>query len=303
MGIRGLESLLEGFYTSEHSSKIFTQTKLKDLRLVIDGNQFAYILSNIYQSGLYGGNYDYFYENVKKLLGKLKSSIEIVIFDGGRENINKSMKRLENKVAYNANISTSPGRPVLSDVEYLQNLRECPALFNKMILFKVLNELNINYAMAESLADHVIAAYASGKNPSKQKFTVMSKASFFNVYNLDGGYLCSAYVMKKFEKVDCLNEDTEFGVFHLKKLLKHVGFESQLTWIYFCILMGNRDDADLSRNINYFKEHKISTKESFDNLLEHMKDQEKKLIDTNFKQIRNTYRAKVIHFLVYQCVY
>ena len=179
MGIRGLETMLESFYKSEHSSKIFAQKKLKDLRLVIDGNQLAYLLSNMYKCGHYGGHYDYFYEKIKKLLGKLKNSIEIIIFDGGKENLSKSMRRLERKIEGCANLGdafTTNAAPECPG-EHVLTLQESPSLFNKMILYKVLNELGIRHAMTESLADHAIALYANGDNESKKKFTVLSKVS------------------------------------------------------------------------------------------------------------------------------
>jgi hypothetical protein len=180
MGIRGLETMLESFYKSEHSSKIFTQKKLKDLHLIIDGNQLAYLLSNMYKCGHYGGHYDYFYEKIKKLLSKLKNSIEIIIFDGGKENMSKSMRRLERKIEGCANLgnaltSTAPECPS----EHVLTLQEYPSLFNKMILYKVLNELGIRHAMTESLADHPIALYANGDNDTKKKFTVLSKVMCF----------------------------------------------------------------------------------------------------------------------------
>ena len=300
MGIRGLESFLDYYYEDKNAG-IFVKTKLKDLKLVIDGNQFAYLLSNTFKCGHYAGHYDFFYEKTKTLLAKLKNSIEIIIFDGGKENAKKSIRRLENKVAWNANVRLEGGgersfRERDSDLEHMSNLEMYPALFNKMILFKVLNELGIKYVMLDGLADHVIAVYANGLNPPSNQtpLTVMSKASFFNVYNLRGGYLCSKYVMSMFQDVDSVSENTEFGVFYLRNLLKHFGFESQLTWIYFCVLMGNSDDSDLSRNFGYFKEHNIDTRQNnFVRLGGHLRGEEKKLLQTGFKQIRATYKAKV----------
>ena len=298
MGIRGLETFLD-YYYNDKQSDIFRSTKLKDLRLVIDGNQFAYLLSSAYKCGHYGGHYDYFYDRIKKLLSKLKNSIQMIIFDGGKENIKKSIRRLENKVIWNANVRVETNDRSFhacdNDVEHLQNLEQYPALFNKMILFKVLNELDINYTMCDGLADHIISVYSNGCNPvTDKRFTVMSKASFFNIYNLEGGYLCSKYVTSMFQDVDSLNDNTEFGVFYLKNLLKHFGFQSQLTWIYFCILMGNSDDADLARNFAYFKEHNIDTRQgNYIRLAGHLRAEEKNLLQTDFKQIRATYKAKV----------
>ena len=107
--------------------------------------------------------------------------------------------------------------------------------------------------------------------------------------------MCSSYVLKQFENIDAINENTEFGVFYLRKLLAFAGFTSQLTWIYCCILMGNRDDADLAKNISYFRQHKIETRHDFTNanLLRHLKKDESNMLANNFEEIRSYYKSKV----------
>jgi hypothetical protein len=295
MGIRGLETFLDSFYNNDENNFIFELKKLKELKLVIDGNQFSHVLSSMFKLGSYGGNYDIYYEKVKALLSKLKDSIEMVVFDGAKENLEKAEWRLKQKVFRNANISTenSEKSEIEKKIEHFNNLISCPSLFNRMVLYKVLNDLNISYIMCEGLADHVIAVYANGFNKKEQTFTVMSKASFFNVYHLKGGYLSTKYVMEKFKDIENLNQDTEFSVFYLDKLLKHFCLENKQTWEYFCILLGNKDDEELPRNISYFKAYNIDTRHgNFLQLLSHLKIEEGYLQKTYYQQIRSTYKSK-----------
>jgi hypothetical protein len=107
--------------------------------------------------------------------------------------------------------------------------------------------------------------------------------------------LCSSYAFEQLANVDSLNENTEFSVFYLSKLLHFAGFTSQLTWIYFCVLMGNRDDADLSKNITYFRQHRIETRHDFTykNVISHLRKEEKTMLANNFEEIRSTYKSMV----------
>lgn len=293
MGIRGLETFVDRIYHSENRNQVFDELKLSELKLVIDGNQFAYVLSTLYQQGLFGGNYDEFYQRVKGLLLRLKNSIEIIIFDGAKESIEKSKHRLEQKIARVANVKLEDS-PALDQKDHIELLKEFPSLFNRSILYKILQELRINYSMCEGMADHVIALYANGHNSKQEKFTVMSKASFFNVYNLEKGYLSTKYAFSIFENIQNLDPDTTlYPVFKLSKIMKFFRLEKQITWIYFCILCGNNDDEELKRNITYLKEFNIDTRGgNLTHLIAHCKLEEEHLLDTNFRQIRVTYQYK-----------
>ncbi|CAF1031044.1 unnamed protein product [Brachionus calyciflorus] len=291
MGIRGLETFIDRYYNSEDRLKIFDELALSEIKLVIDGNQFAYVVSSLFKQGHYGGNYDQFYENLKNLLIQLKPSIECIIFDGAKESIEKCKNRLEQRITRMANLN-SEECPSLSKEDHFKMLKDQPSLFNRKILYNLLNELGINYKMCEGLADHVIALYANGHNEKKEKFTVMSKASFFNVYNLENGYLSTKYVVNIFQNPISISSE-KFHIFRLKKLMDFFRLESHKTWIYFCILLGNNDDVELRRNSNYFKEFHIDTRGgNLEHLIAHCKLEEERLIKTNYTQIRNTYVFK-----------
>ncbi|RNA40595.1 asteroid 1 -like protein [Brachionus plicatilis] len=291
MGIRGLETFIDRIYTSQDREKVFDLLPLSELKLVIDGNQFVYALTSLGKHGHYGGNYDQFYATTKQLLTKLKPSIELVIFDGAKESIGKCRHRLEQRVSRVANLSQDD-KPKLSPQDHFMVLREQPSLLNRQILYNLLIELDISYRMCQGAADHVIALYANGHNPAKQTFTVMSKASFFNVYNLQKGYLSSKYAFKIFENLHQMDM-AKFPVFRLQKLVHLFRLESHRTWIYFCIMLGNNDDPELKRNTLYFKEYKINTSGGcMDHLIAHLKLEEKILLETNFGRVRSSYVFK-----------
>jgi hypothetical protein len=264
MGIRGLESFLDAIYRSEYREQVFTMRPLSELKLAIDGNLFMHFVSSLCQVGAYGGNYDQFYAMLKLILLKMRPSIAIVIFDGAKESIEKSKHRLEQKVARVANIELQSDfyKPIspppkhgnttesanLSREEpeserqarHFNELLEYPALFNRTIFYELLNELGIKYAMSEHLADHAIALYACGFNDLNENYTVLSKASFFNIYNLQAGYLSTKYLHAELANIEQFDpEKTLLPVFYLKNLLRFFCFESQRTWIYFCVLLGS----------------------------------------------------------------
>lgn len=291
MGIRGLETFVDRVFNSEDKNQVFTDFYLSDLKLVIDGNQFVYTLTSIAKHGHYGGNYDQFYSIAKNLLIKLKPSIQIIIFDGAKESTEKCRFRLEQRVKRMANLTDNFG-PKMSQMEQLMILKEHKSLFNRHILFNLLNELDIYYEMSEGAADHVIALYANGHNPTRDKFIVMSKASFFNIYNLEKGYLSTKYALKIFQNLDQIDQ-AKFPVFFLNKLLNYFCLESHKTWIYFCIMLGNNDDPELKRNSVYFKEYKINISGGcMDHLIAHLKLEEKTLLESNFSRIRTSYIFK-----------
>jgi hypothetical protein len=316
---------LDVLYRSEYRDKIFTMTPLAHLKLVVDGNQFTHFISGLLRMGAYGGNYDLYYAGLRQILVKLKPSIHMVIFDGAKESIEKSKYRMEKKITRVADIEAefnfyknnfvSPRRAHAKNdtnaqavtekssemetdendkrLHHFNDLQKYPSLFNRMIFYELLNELDIKYSMTELAADHAIALYANGFNDTNDAYTVLSKASFFNIYNLTQGYLCTRYLGKELENVDKLSPtETLLPVFHLNKLLQFFCLESQRTWIYFCILLGNNDDAELGRNTNYFRQYRIDTRYGqypFEHLVAHIRMNEKRLIETQYSQIRCSY--------------
>lgn len=268
MGIRGLETFLERIYSGPNRSMVYTDTKLKDLRLVIDGNQFSYFLSSLFSLNRTGGAYDVYYAKLKVLLSQLAPSIEVVIFDGCKEFQAKARRRLDSRCEQMNNL----GNVFRGVEEYERFLCEFPALFNRMVLYEVLSELGVKTRMTDGAADYAVALYANGINEEGKKFTVVSKASFFNIYNLEKGYLCSKHLISIFKAYSEGGDLAEalVPVFHLSSLLSYFCLDSPLTWIYFCILCGNTDDVELSRNYKYFEENGVDSRD-FTHIIAHIK--------------------------------
>lgn len=117
----------------------------------------------------YGGDYDYFYSRVKKLMLSLKDSIEIIFFYLGSESL----------VDLQRNIETIGNFYNFSHIDHIKQLREFKSLFASMILFKIISELNIQYSVVDSSLNEAIAGYASGLFNSKY-FTVLANVIQFN---------------------------------------------------------------------------------------------------------------------------
>lgn len=139
MGIRGLETFLNNMLIGPSRNLVYTDRRLADIRFVVDGNQFSYFLSSIFEKNRTGGNYDQYYEFLRRILKQLAPFIEIVIFDGCKEFQAKARRRLENKCEQLSGLSGE----YKSVVEFESFLSHYPALFNRMILYEVLHELTV----------------------------------------------------------------------------------------------------------------------------------------------------------------
>lgn len=274
MGIKGLESFVDSIYKNKKSN-VFKYKNLKDLKFVIDANQLSYLIYDWHKDGHYGGNYDLLYENYKSLFTKLKPYIEIVIFDGSKEDKTKALFRLNKKIK-----KIHKGK--------LDDLKEHPGIFTRTVLTEILNSLGIKYSMASGMADHAIACYANGFNESKSTFTVLSQDSYYNIYNLTKGYLSFKYASKTFKKVDSINPNTKVPVYFVDDMVSHLRL-SYKSWLYFCILLGDYD-AGFTRNSNYMRTNNIQKGTSFfKQLLDHARLKQKAFTQNNFQEIRETY--------------
>jgi hypothetical protein len=253
MGIKGLETFVDDeFYSKpERKNEIFAEKCLSELKFVLDGNQLAHKLTHDLESNLYGGDYNFLYEKVVKFLEKLEPFIEVVIFDGSKESCAKAHKRLEDRMK---KISDKNDLSL-----YFTHLRGITPLFTHMIIFKVLSELSIKYFMSSGRADLAIAMYANGENKTGQKFTILSRNSYFYVYKLSSdqaGYVSWRHVKHLLDEPDSINAQTKVDVFYLNRMLDFIHYKHWKTWFYFCILLGDNDQA-LERNKRFFYRFKL----------------------------------------------
>lgn len=131
MGIRGLETFIDQIYASPESrERVFKETSLKELNLLIDGNQIAYLYQKIYPNGNYGGQYDVMYEKLRCLFVKLKPFIGVVMFNETLDNLNKLLRRLEYNIKGFSTTSelvegqqqfNNTGRPLIGCLASYQN--------------------------------------------------------------------------------------------------------------------------------------------------------------------------------------
>lgn len=284
MGIIGLESFVDSFCKKTNGS--FRETPLRNIQLVIDGNQLSYVICNeLCPNNEYSGNYDQLYLVAKKMFTALKPFTHIIIFDGSKENSNKAIGRFEQKIEKMANLKTK-FNPTPNDSNHLKTLEKFPPLFVRMIVFKIVNELNINYAMADGMADHAVACYANGNNKTGARFTVLSRDSYFYAYILDQGYLCMKYFIDFLKQPDNINGSTQVPIYTLNNLLIYLGLHYK-TWLYFCVILGDKD-VDLTLNLNYLKANQINTRNGQAiRLINHLREAEKSMLLNNFQYIRS----------------
>ena len=177
-------------------------------------------------------------------------------------------------------------------MNHLDYLNKFPPIFVRMIIFNLVNELDISYKISKGMADHSVASYAQGYNKDGLKYTVLSCDSYFYVYNLDNGYVSFKDLMNSLKEPKNLSSSTEVHVYYLENLLSCLKLSSYLTWFYFCVLFGDYD-IGLDRNIGYFKQKRINTRDgNFINLIAYLRQNESSLLSNNFSEIRHLYRDR-----------
>jgi hypothetical protein len=179
----------------------------------------------------------------------------------------------------------------MNEEEHLDTLNKYPPIFVRMIIFNSVNELDIPYKMSEGMAYHSVACYAQGFNKDGLKYTVLSWNSYFYAYNLDNGYVSFKDLINILKEPSNLSSSTEVHVYYLKRLLSHLKLSSYLTWLYFCVLLGDYD-IGFDRNIGYFREKRINTRDGFMNLINHLRQNESSMLSNNFSEIRYSYRDR-----------
>ncbi|CAF1060975.1 unnamed protein product [Brachionus calyciflorus] len=271
MGFNKIESYMEKLYLDRTNNNVFIDVPLKKLKFLIDGIQFMYVLSELFENGEFSGNYDKFYDYLKKVLGVIKFSIEAVIFKTVTKDDANNEKRLEN---YSKNLQ--------DDVQVRTN----PGLFYKMILLEVLNELEIKILIQ---LDHwSMISYSSENTIDGNFFTIISKDSIFNTIDLKAGYLSLSYSKGIFKNLENITDNTMFSIFYLQNLLYYLNLQHD-SWIYFCILNGYKEKFE--RNGNFIG------KRSFENLLKSMKTYEGNNVRNNFWNIRKKYSQNELYII------
>ncbi|KAM7062784.1 single-strand DNA endonuclease ASTE1 isoform 2-T2 [Molossus nigricans] len=172
MGVRGLMSFVE-----EHSNEFFTDLKLRDTKIVIDGYSLFHRLC--FNSNLelrYGGDYDSFADVVQKFFESLFSCniCPYVVLDGGCDISDKKLTTLKDrareKIQAAHSLSVGGGGCV------------CPLLIREVFI-QVLIKLRVCFVQCFSEADRDIMTLANHWN-----CPVLSSDSDFCIFDLKTGF-------------------------------------------------------------------------------------------------------------------
>nr|XP_006205380.1 protein asteroid homolog 1 isoform X1 [Vicugna pacos]XP_015095607.1 protein asteroid homolog 1 isoform X1 [Vicugna pacos]XP_015095608.1 protein asteroid homolog 1 isoform X1 [Vicugna pacos]XP_015095610.1 protein asteroid homolog 1 isoform X1 [Vicugna pacos]XP_031533189.1 protein asteroid homolog 1 isoform X1 [Vicugna pacos]XP_031533198.1 protein asteroid homolog 1 isoform X1 [Vicugna pacos] len=172
MGIRGLMSFVE-----DHSNEFFTDLKLRDTKIIIDG--YALFHRLCFNSDLdlrYGGDYDSFADVVQKFFESLFACkiCPYVVLDGGCDISDKKLTTLKDrareKIQMAHSLSVGGGGYV------------CPLLIREVFI-QVLNRLQVPFVQCFSEADRDIMTLANHWN-----CPVLSSDSDFCIFDLKGGF-------------------------------------------------------------------------------------------------------------------
>ncbi|XP_021098255.1 protein asteroid homolog 1 isoform X2 [Heterocephalus glaber] len=172
MGIRGLMSFVE-----DHSNEFFTDLKLRDTKIVIDG--YALFHRLCFNSNLelrYGGDYDSFADVVQKFFESLFACniCPYVVLDGGCDISDKKLTTLKDrareKIQMAHSLSVGGGGYV------------CPLLIREVFI-QILIKLQVCFVQCFSEADQDIMTLANHWN-----CPVLSSDSDFCIFDLKTGF-------------------------------------------------------------------------------------------------------------------
>ncbi|XP_037380314.1 protein asteroid homolog 1 [Talpa occidentalis] len=172
MGIRGLMSFVE-----DHGDEFFTDLKLRNTKIVIDG--YALFHRLCFSSGLelqYGGDYDSFADVVEKFFESLFACniCPYIVLDGGCDISDKKLTtikdRAREKIQMAHSLSVGGGGYV------------CPLLIREVFI-QVLSKLRVCFVQCFSEADRDIMTLANHWN-----CPVLSSDSDFCIFDLKTGF-------------------------------------------------------------------------------------------------------------------
>lgn len=172
MGVHGLTSYVEG------NRKFFTELKLRNTHLVIDGCSLYFRL--YFTTGLdqiRGGDYDAFAKVVQRFFTALSlcNVSPFVVLDGGMDETDKKFKTLRERAQSKIHEAHSLSRGSHGSVL---------PLFTREVFRQVLFELGVPLVQCISEADFEIASLAH-----QWRCPVLTNDSDFYIFDLCGGYL------------------------------------------------------------------------------------------------------------------
>ncbi|XP_076986224.1 single-strand DNA endonuclease ASTE1 isoform X2 [Tamandua tetradactyla] len=172
MGIRGLMSFVD-----DHSNEFFTDLKLRDTKIIIDG--YALFHRLCFNSDLelrYGGDYDSFTDIVQKFFESLFACkiCPYVVLDGGCDISDKKLTTLKDRAREKIQMAHALS---VGGAGYV-----CPLLIREVFI-QVLIKLQICFVQCFSEADRDIMTLANHWN-----CPVLSSDSDFCIFDLKAGF-------------------------------------------------------------------------------------------------------------------
>ncbi|XP_043730463.1 protein asteroid homolog 1 isoform X6 [Cervus elaphus] len=225
MGIRGLMSFVE-----DHSNEFFTDVKLRDTKIIIDG--YALFHRLYFNSNLelrYGGDYDSFTDVVQKFFESLFACkiCPYVVLDGGCDISDKKLNTLKDrareKIQMAHSLSVGGGGYV------------CPLLIREVFI-QVLIKLQVCFVQCFSEADRDIMTLANHWN-----CPVLSSDSDFCIFDLKSGFCpLNGFQWRNMNTIkgtrDCY---IPAKCFFLDALCCHFGNMNKTLLPLFAVLCGN----------------------------------------------------------------
>ncbi|XP_006635663.2 single-strand DNA endonuclease ASTE1 [Lepisosteus oculatus] len=223
MGVQGLTSYIEG------KREFFTDLKLRNTRIVIDGNGLYFRL--YFTSGLdkqRGGDYDSFAELARRFFEALSAcSIRpFVVLDGGIDYTDKKFGTLKQRAQSRIRESHALSRGSHGSVL---------PLLTKEVFKQVLSRLQVPYVQCVAEADWEIACLAN-----QWSCSVLASDSDFCIFDLKDGYCPFADFQWNNVRV-C--SDTEKYIpalcFSVDKFCSHFGHMNKQLLPLLAVIMGN----------------------------------------------------------------
>lgn len=166
MGVKGLTT-----YIAANAKKYLTPFELHDTDLIIDGDNLASMLMKNHENGAFGGDYDSYYEYVRRFFALMKRCNVncYVLLDGGYQpsKLRTVKTRLHQKICAIRNINpTSPNHSYF------------PLMFREVFI-SALKDAGVKYMRCLFEADNEIAVLAKHLD-----CPVLSYDSDFYIYNV-----------------------------------------------------------------------------------------------------------------------
>ncbi|XP_004464801.2 single-strand DNA endonuclease ASTE1 isoform X2 [Dasypus novemcinctus] len=225
MGIRGLMSFVE-----DHCNEFFTDLKLRDTKMIIDG--YALFHRLYFNSNLelrYGGDYDSFTDIVQKFFESLFACNirPYVVLDGGCDISDKKLTTLKERAREKIQMAHSLSAGGAGYV--------CPLLLREVFI-QVLIRLQVCFVQCFSEADRDIMTLANHWN-----CPVLSSDSDFCIFDLKAGF-CPLNGFQ-WRNVSAAKDPRDCCIparcFSLDAFCRHFGNMSKALLPLFAVLCGN----------------------------------------------------------------